>query len=64
MLIKTSVLELKIGDYVHYRGKKQITSIEIPYAHIRIIGLNDRLFVKFAIDKSMDKYKECQDGLR
>lgn len=64
MLIKTNVLELKIGDFVHYRGKRRITSIEKPYSHIRIIGLDNKLFVRFMIDKSMNKYKECQDGLR
>ncbi len=64
MLIKTDILDLKVGDYVHYRGKKRITSIEMPYSHIRIIGLNNLLFVKFTVDKSMNKYKECQDGLR
>lgn len=64
MLVKTKILELNIGDYVHYRGKRRITSIEMPYNHIRIIGLDNKLFVRFMIDKSMDKYGENKDGLQ
>lgn len=54
--VKTNILDLKIGDYVYYRGKRRITSIEIPYNHLRILGLDDKLFVKFAVDKSVEKY--------
>lgn len=55
--VKTNILDLKIGDYLHYKGqKRKITSIEIPYQHLRIIGLDSKLFVRYMTDKTVEKY--------
>lgn len=62
MLSKTNILDLSIGDFVHYRGqRRKITSIEIPYNHIRIIGLDNKLFVRFMTDKAMNRY--CKESI-
>lgn len=49
-----NVPDVKIGMYTLYKGRIwRITSIEKPYGHITILGLNNRLFVRYMNDKSI-----------